>query len=166
MAYTPMTSEQLLKNLRGKDTSPERIIEVMVRRADRYQEWYTDARKIAEGLNKKVNDLWREMGKLVTVEVDHIARDNWGSYTWYKCNKYRWDGEKWVKDKRDNTPHYMAHHHYGKFKVDILLSEEDMPEVFIGECKGSVLGKKVILAEGHMIGYGDEFEIRKVVKNA
>ncbi len=154
------SSKQLYEEHLEKGTPLENILKVMVNRADRYQNYYNDMKNRAKLYEKQYDDLLRSTGRLVTVKVDHIAQDNWVSYAWYKHNKYHWNGKCWHKTD-DKGPHYNAKHYQGKFKVDILLSEEDMPEVFTGVCKGNVLGKKVILAEGHMIGYGDEFELRR-----
>lgn len=156
------SSKQLYEEHLEKGTPLENILKVMVNRADRYQNYYNDMKIRAKNYEKQYDDLLRSSGRLITVQVDHIAQDNWVSYTWYKHNKYRWNGKCWHKTD-DKGPHYNAKHYQGKFTVDILLSEEDMPEVFIGKCTGSVFGEKVITAKGHMIGYGDEFELRKII---
>lgn len=162
------TSRELYQEHLEKGTSAERILEIMINRADRYQEQYLNASSRICKLQEKHRNLLCSTGRLINVTVDHIAKDNWGSYIWYKNRKYRYEGNGiWKKyvDKGGNSPHYMAQHVHGKFKVKILLSEEDMPEVFLGKCTGSVFGEKVITAKGHMICYGDEFELRKVKNN-
>lgn len=158
---TSKTSKQLYEEHLEKGTPVENILRVMVNRADRYQGYYNEMKNRAKLYEKQYDDLLRSTGRLITVKVDHIAQDNWVSYAWYKHNKYRWNGKCWHKTD-DKGPHYNARHYQGKFTIDILLSEEDMPEVFIGKCTGSVFGEKVITAKGHMIGYGDEFELRKI----
>ncbi|QKE60665.1 hypothetical protein KPP_12521 [Klebsiella phage KPP-1] len=155
------TSQQLYEEHLEKGTPIENLLKVMVNRADRYQNYYNSMKNRAEMCEKKYDDLLRNTGRLITTKVDHIAQDTWGSYVWYRHNKYRWNGKYWYKTD-DEGPHYNARHYHGKFTVDILHSEEDMPEVFIGKCTGSVFGEKVITAKGHMIGYGDEFELRKI----
>lgn len=155
------TSQQLYEEHLEKGTPIETLLKVMVNRADRYQNYYNSMKNRAEMCEKKYDDLLRNTGRLITTKVDHIAQDTWGSYVWYRHNKYRWNGKYWYKTD-DEGPHYNARHYHGKFTVDILHSEEDMPEVFIGKCTGSVFGEKVITAKGHMIGYGDEFELRKI----
>lgn len=158
---TSETSKEILETLLLKEATPERILEVMMKRADRYQQYYKDMKNRAKVYEKKYDDLLRSTGRLVTVQVEHMAQDAWVSYTWYKNNKYRWNGKCWHKTD-DKGPHYQARHYHGKFTVDILLSEEDMPEVFTGECIGTISDKKLIAAKGHMINHGDKFELRKI----
>ena len=156
------SSQEMLDSLKEKGATPERILEVMMNRGDRHLAYYNREREQRTEAIKELRELQRLTGRLITVNVDHIAHDTWGKYTWYKGNKYRWNGDLWVKNDSKNTPHYMAKHRHGKFKVTILLAEEDMPEVFVGECRGNIMGKKVILSDGHMINHGDKFEIRKL----
>lgn len=156
------SSKQIYEEHLEKGTPTEHILKVMVGRADRYQDYYDKSKERYEALKEEHYNLLRSSGRLVKVKVNHVARDNWGYYTWYKNNKYRYECDGiWKKCKDQSSPHYNARHTHASFNVNILLADEDMPEVFIGKCSGSVLGKKVILADGHMIGYGDEFELRK-----
>lgn len=162
------SSQDILEELQNNGASPERILAVMMNRADRFLNYYEKTKKRLTTVKQDYQSMLRSTGRLITTKVDHIATDQWGSYTWYKNQMYRHNGDGiWERfeNQYNHAPHYMAQHRVGKFKVELLLSEEDMPEVFTGVCKGSVMGKKVILAEGHMIGYDDEFELRKV-KNA
>lgn len=162
------SSKDMYDSLVDSGATQERILDVMMRRADRYLEYYDRAKETIKKLRSEHKELLKKTGRLVNVKVDHIAYDLWGSYTWYKYNMYRYVGHGvWKKydNKNKHAPHCMATHYHGIFNVNILLEEEDMPEVFIGKCTGSVFGEKVITAKGHMIDYGDEFELRKV-KNA
>lgn len=160
------SSQEILDSLIKQQATPERILEIMMRRADRHLDYYEKTKERYKKLKEEHRALLRASGRLVTVKVDHMAHDNWGSYVWYKFNKYRYECDGiWKKCKNKESPNHMATHRHGIFNVNILLEEEDMPEVFIGKCTGSVFGEKVITAKGHMIGYGDEFELRKV-KNA
>lgn len=163
MSYKPKTSAELLAEHLEKGTPKDRIIEILCRRGDRYLDFYNASQKRVKGLEEEVDGLLRGAGKLITVRVDRIVSDSWGRYVWYKNNKYRYEGRGvWKRHKDSRHPHYMSTPREGIFKVNILLEDEDMPEVFTGVCSGTVQGKKVILAEGHMIGYGDTFELRKV----
>lgn len=158
-------SQEIYKSLIESNATPERILDVMMRRADRYLEHYERAKETLNNLKSEHQGLLKKTGRLVNVRVDHIAHDLWGSYTWYRYNMYRYAGDGvWKKyDNKNNTaPHCMATHRHGIFNVNVLLEEDDMPEIFIGKCTGSVFGEKVITAKGHMIGYGDEFELRKI----
>uniref|UniRef100_A0AAU8GES3 Uncharacterized protein n=1 Tax=Salmonella phage vB_SEnST11_KE23 TaxID=3161174 RepID=A0AAU8GES3_9CAUD len=159
------TSQEMFDALVEKNASSERILEVMMKRADRHLEYYQSAKKQLLKLKAEHRNLLFSTGRLITVTVDHMAQDNYGAYVWYKNSMYRYEGDGiWKKypNKNNQCPHHMARHIHSKFKVNLLLSDEDMPEVFIGKCTGNVLGKKIIMADGHMIGYGDEFELRKV----
>lgn len=155
------TSQEMLDSLVEKDTPWDQILKVFMDRADRYQGYYKRATERNTALKAEVRDLLTKQGRIKTVRVDRIVKDNWGSYVWYRNNKYRYnDDGLWVK--HDQGVHVMATAREGVFMVNILIAEEDMPEVFVGECRGNIMGKKVILTDGHMINYGDKFEIRKL----
>ena len=157
------SSQEILDSLIKQQATPGRILEIMMRRADRHLDYYEKVQERYKKLKEEHRALLRASGRLVTVRVDHMAHDNWGSYVWYKFNKYRYECDGiWKKCKNQESPQHMATHRHGIFNVNILLEEGDMPEVFIGKCTGSVFGEKVITAKGHMIGYGDEIELRKI----
>lgn len=159
------TSKEMYDSLKEKGATPERILEVMMGRADRHLNSYESLKERFNKLHAEHRELQQKTGRLVNVKVDHIAQDSWGTYTWYKHNMYRYAGDGvWKKynPKDRQAPHYQAEHMHGIYMVNILLAEEDMPEMFIGKCTGNVLGQKVIMAQGHMIGYNDEFELRKI----
>ena len=160
-----ITSKEMYDRLVDSGASQERILGVMMRRDDRHREYYERSQDRLRKLKQEHRSLLIATGRLITVKVEHIAKDVWGVYTWYKNSMYRYEGEGiWKKyvNKNNEAPHYMAKHNHGIFTVNILLSEEDMPEVFIGQCIGTMRGEKLIGAKGHMIGHGDKFELRKI----
>lgn len=91
------TSQQLYEEHLEKGTPIENLLRVMVNRADRYQNYYNSMKNRVEVYEKQYDELLRNTGRLITTKVDHIAQDTWGSYVWYRHNKYRWNGKYWYK---------------------------------------------------------------------
>lgn len=165
-----MTSKHkvFVENCRAGGRSDEEIITWLIERLERKDYLNDGYRKVHKELKEQMIKAQFESGRRKSVCVDSILSTPWRKFVYYKDTRYCFNEKMkaWVKDTSKNS--LMQHHveHLpGKFHVELILSDEDMPEVFTGKCTGSVFGEKVITAKGHMIGYGDEFELRKV-KNA
>lgn len=158
------TLQEAVDIRRSKGQSDAEIIDYLVGRSDRQEERLAHYKQRYSEMKEALKHSQFESGRRVKVTVDNIIRTCWGNYLYHKNTRYCYDGKvkAWVKDTNKNSLlQYNLEHIPGKFHIEIILPDEEMPEVFIGKCTGSVLGKKLIMAEGHMIGYGDEFELRK-----
>lgn len=157
--------QEAIELRRSKGQSDAEIIDYLLKRSDRKEEYLTYYKKRTSELKEALIRAQFESGRRVKVTVDNIIRTCWGNYLYHKNTRYNYDGKfkAWVKDTNKNS--LMQHHveHLpGKFHVELILPDEDMPEVFTGECIGTMYSQKLIAAKGHMIGHGDKFEMRKI----
>lgn len=159
--------QEAIELRRSKGQSDAEIVDYLLKRSDRKEENLTYYKKRTSELKEALIQAQFESGRRVRVTVDNIIRTGWGNYLYHKNTRYRYDGKvkAWVKDTNKNS--LMQHHMEnlpGKFHVELILSDEDMPKKYTGICSGELGGKKIILSPDSFVNYGDVFVMYKQEK--
>lgn len=166
------TLQEAIELRREKGHTDAEIINYLVQRAERKEELLNFYKKRGSDLKEALVQSQFESGRRVRVKVDNIIRTCWGNYLYHKNTRYFYDGKMkaWVKDPNKNSLlQHNVEHLPGKFHVEVILPDEEMPRKWEGVAVGNLLGKRLLAVEkdGMWINSDDTFIItKKENKNA
>lgn len=160
------TLKEAIEIRRRKGHADEEIINYLLQRAERKEELLNYYKKQCSELKDALVQSQFESGRRVKVTVDNIIRTCWGNYLYHKNTRYVYDGKlkAWVKDPSKNSLlQHNIKHLPGKFHVEVILPDEDMPRKWEGVAVGNLLGKRLLAVEkdGMWINSDDTFIITK-----
>ncbi|AFU63747.1 hypothetical protein [Salmonella phage SSE121] len=162
--------QEAIELRRSKGQSDAEIVDYLLKRSDRKEEHLTYYKNRASELKSALIQAQFESGRRVKVTVDNIIRTCWGNYLYHKNTRYVYDGKlkAWVKDPSKNSLlQHNIKHLPGKFHVEVILPDEEMPRKWEGVAVGNLFGKRLLAVEkdGMWINSDDTFIITKKEKN-
>ncbi|WNT48264.1 hypothetical protein SPLA5a_PHROGS00181 [Salmonella phage SPLA5a] len=164
--------QEAIELRRSKGHTDAEIINYLVQRTERKEELLNFYKKRGSELKDALVQSQFESGRRVKVTVDNIIRTCWGNYLYHKNTRYFYDGKMkaWVKDPNKNSLlQHNVEHLPGKFHVEVILPDEEMPRKWEGVAVGNLFGKRLLAVEkdGMWINSDDTFLIiKKEKKNA
>lgn len=147
--------------------SEAEIIKSLLGRLERKDDLMEAYRKSNKEYKQEMIKAQFESGRRKSIGVDTVIRTIWGSYVYYNHTRYRYNErmKAWVEDTDQNSlmQHHMRSSH-GRFYLDVVLADKDMPKKFTGICSGQLDNKKIILSPDSTVNYGDVFVMYKQEK--
>lgn len=156
-------ASDLVAILREQGKTDDEIIRKLEITTDRYKNHYKVGCNNNAHLKKQILDLRIKHKELFYVEVDNIWFDDWEkTYTYWKGNRYIYNGQYFEKDSRTTFDPYRAESIDWQFTVLIEPIYYQRPLETTGEIVGTLRGKQLVEIENvHGFNRGDKVYVRQ-----